>query len=578
MTLLEKRWEIYPKITPEISQALSSYSEIFRQVLYNRGVDNQESAYAFIKALPPQNSSPYQLLDMDKAVERIWRAIQGHEKIAVYGDYDADGVTATALLRQALGELKADVQPYIPSRFEEGYGLNDEALSELYGRGIKLVITVDCGIRAIKEVIHANEIGLDIIITDHHQPGSELPPALAIINPKQKGDPYPEKNLAGVGVAYKLACALDQKRACSNSQAYFSRPDLLDLVAIGTVADIVPLTGENRNLVKEGLAIINSLNLRQGLRSLIGVSNLDPRKITAGNIGYTLAPRLNAAGRIDSASLALSLLLETNPNESGKQAQLLNSLNSQRQDLSKKIQIMAEEMILAEDPEALIFFAALDDCEPNAMGVVGLSASDLLKKYYRPSIIAYRNEEYTRASCRSIPEFNIIEALDECADLFEKHGGHAAAAGFTIHNNKLLELKNRLNEIARRELIDQELVPTLKADAEINLNQISEESIHHLLAELETLQPTGQKNPMARFISRNVKVEDAKLLGKEGKHLRMEISGAYSTYRAIAFQQSEWFQKIPPLVDLFYILEYNEFGGKKTIQFNVIDIKPADGY
>jgi single-stranded-DNA-specific exonuclease len=578
MELLKKHWEIFPKITPAGSHALSQYSEIFRQVLYNRGIDNQESAYAFIKALPPKNSNPYQLLDMDKAVERIWTAIQNHEKIAVYGDYDADGVTATALLTQALRELEADVQPYIPSRFEEGYGLNKEALSKLHDNGFTLVITVDCGIRAIKEVIHANEIGLDMIITDHHQPGSELPPALAIINPKQASDRYPEKNLAGVGVAYKLACALDLERATSNSQAYFSRPDLLDLVAIGTVADIVPLTGENRNLVKEGLAIINSLNLRQGLRSLIGVSNLDPRKITAGNIGYTLAPRLNAAGRIDSASLALSLLLENDPSKCGFDAQKLNSLNSQRQELSKDIRGMAEEMILAEDSGALIFFAALDDCEPNAMGVVGLSASDLLKKYYRPSIIGYRNEEYTRASCRSIPEFNIIEALDECADLFEKHGGHAAAAGFTIHNKNLTELKNRLNEIAQRELSGQDLVPTLKADAEINLNQISEEGIKQLLAELETLQPTGHKNPTARFISRNVKINDKKLLGKEGKHLIMDIPGANCTYKAIAFQQGEWFEKIPPIVDLFYILEYNEFNGKKTIQFNVTDIKPAESY
>jgi single-stranded-DNA-specific exonuclease len=311
---------------------------------------------------------------------------------------------------------------------------------------------------------------------------------------------------------------------------------------------------------------------------LIGVSNIRANKISTSDIGFILAPRLNAAGRIDSATLSLELLLEKDPMRCSENAQKLNNLNISRRELSKQIQIKAEELILAEDPNALLFLAVLEDCEPNVMGVVGLSASDLQKKYYRPAIIGYKNEKYTRASCRSIPEFNIIQALDECADLFEKHGGHAAAAGFTIRNERFPELKERLMKIAQRELALQELVPTLYADAEINLNQIQAEELNELLADLANLQPTGQNNPKARFVSREVKVETANLLGKEKNHLKLEVSGGRNTYKAIAFQQADWYARIPPIVDLFYILEYDDFSGNNKIQFNVKDIKPAASY
>ena len=449
---------------------------------------------------------------MSKAVDRIIQAVQDKERIAIYGDYDVDGVTATALLYELLFLSGANVTGYIPNRFDEGYGLNNDALKSLYDQGITLVITVDCGIRSVDEVSYANEIGIEIIITDHHQPGTTLPKAYAIINPKQAGDAYPEKELAGVGLAYKLAIAIAEKLNTLNVDLILSTGKFLDLVALGTVSDLVPLIGENRYLVSTGLNKLNNTN-RSGIRALISVAEINPHKISSSTIGFGLGPRLNASGRLNSAKISLDLLLTDDTFTAARLAQELESVNKERQQLTRTILEQAERIALDRTQKPFLLFASHHDFNP---GVVGLAASKLTERYYRPAIVGHRDEKYTRASCRSIPEFHITEALEKCAHLLEKFGGHAAAAGFTVRNDNLEDLINCLDSYAFQNLSTLELRPTLRADAEVKLSDLTPS----LLFELDKLQPTGQGNPPAFFISRDIFVRKAWPVGKKQKSLK----------------------------------------------------------
>lgn len=557
---MNKSWQFPPPITPQVEQALFAYPPVLRQLLVNRGIITPEATERYIQALPPPGTEPENLLCMPEATERIQAAIKNLESIAIYGDYDADGVTATALLVTALENAGARVLGYIPNRFDEGYGLNIEALTNLRDQGVRLVITVDCGIRSIEEVTYARQIGLDLIISDHHHPAGEIPPALAIINPKQPGDAYPDKDLAGVGLAYKLATAIYEDPTQTDS--------LLDLVALGTVADLAPLTGENRSLVRRGLEQIRRPS-RQGVLALIGAAGLRPDRINAGDIGYTLGPRLNAAGRLESALAALELLLSQEVYTAASLAQKLDAQNRERQQITRDIQEQAEQIALAEDPDALLLFAANPNFNP---GVVGLAASRLTDVYYRPSIVAFLGDETTRGSCRSIPEFHITDALDRCADLLVRHGGHAAAAGFTVRNENLPELKHRLQEIAQQELGGMLLRPVLHADMEIPLSAIKP---RELLDDIEKLQPTGYGNRQAYFVSRELKPLYPKPIGKDGKHLRLAVTDGRITYDAVAFNQGYWAEAMPSLIDLYYSFELNEFNGRTNLQLNVRDLKPS---
>jgi single-stranded-DNA-specific exonuclease len=569
MPPLNKRWQVAAPIPPEVDQALAGYPAVLRQVLYNRGYSTHEAARQYLQAQTPPGTDPMNLLGLPQAVERVRQAIQRQESIAIYGDYDADGVTATALLTQALGSLGADVRGYIPNRFDEGYGLNNEALDTLHDQGIRLVITVDCGIRSPEEADHARHLGMGLIITDHHQPATQLPWAQAIINPKQPGDAYPDKDLAGVGLAYKLASALLEE--ASPTRMLPGGPptgmEYLDLVALGTVTDLAPLTGENRALVRAGLETIHR-PYRQGLVSLIGVSGVSPQQVTAETIGYVLGPRLNAAGRLDSALAALELMLTQDVAQAARLAQLLDNQNRERQLITRQIQEHAEQVALAEDPQALLLFAVDPAYNP---GVVGLAASRLTEKYYRPAIVAQQGEATTRGSCRSIPEFHITQALDQCADLLVRHGGHSAAAGFTVRNADLPELVRRLKEIARLQLADLDLRPTLKADAQVSLSELKPE----LLKDLAWLQPTGQGNPPAIFVSREVRVLRSKTVGQDDAHLKLTVTDGQITFDAIAFRQGLWQEKMPPRLDLLYTFETNEYNGRLSLQLNVRDLKPA---
>lgn len=567
-----KRWLISPPITSAADAQLQKFPPILRQILFNRGYASEAEARAFLRTEVNFDTSPFQMLCMESAVERILYAIDQGQAIAIYGDYDVDGVTATALLVEALRVLGANVREYIPNRFDEGYGLNTDALDALKTEGVRLVITVDCGIRSPLEAAHAKSIGLDLIISDHHHPDENLPAAFAVINPKQAGDPYPEKDLAGVGIAYKIAQALFERRPPTTMPDVLD--NLLDLVALGTVADLAPLVGENRMLVRKGLQKIRSTT-RQGLFSLAAVSDLTLARTTAVNIGFMLGPRLNAAGRLDSALASFRLLTTSNILEAGQLAQQLDVQNRERQALTRKIQEQAETLALADDPETPLLFAVHPDFNS---GVVGLAAARLTEAYYRPAVVGQTSQDTTRCSCRSIPEFHITDALDRCRDILVRHGGHAAAAGFTVRNEHLSELVSRLKAIAAESLDGRELRPTLSADAEVPLGQLS----FDVLKYLDYLQPTGYGNPEAVFVSRGVQVKSSRTVGQEGKHLKLTLSdpnspgaGARVSFDAIGFRLGPLQPELPSRVDVLYTFEANEFNGRTSLQLNLKDIKPA---
>ncbi len=571
-----KHWLVLPLITPQADNNLAGFSPVMRQLLFNRGYGTEAEAQSFLKAETTFLSDPFQLTGMKPTIERLRFALDHAEPIAIYGDYDVDGVTATALLVQLLKMRGGNVKGYIPNRFDEGYGLNNEALDKLKAEGIRLVISVDCGIRSPEEALHAREIGLDLVISDHHHPAEgELPTAFAVINPKQPGDKYPDKNLAGVGIAYKIAQALllDVNISATGQQparvaGEFSSNDLLDLVALGTVADLAPLIGENRALVRQGLKQIRETR-RQGLFSLANVSRMAISRTTATHIGFVLGPRLNAAGRLESALASLELLTTTDLNQAGQLALQLDEQNRHRQVLTKSTQERAESLATSEEVYPLLLFAVDEGFNP---GVVGLAASRLTETYYRPAIVAAKGQDETRGSCRSIPEFHITDALDLCADLLIRHGGHAAAAGFTIRNEKLPELKSRLKAIVQDKLGSLPLRPTVVADMEIPLTLLN----FDLLRELDDLEPTGYGNRDAAFVSRNVRVKSSRSVGAESRHLKLTLEDERgATLDAIGFRLGPKEATLPPKVDVIYSFESNEYNGRTTLQLNLKDVKPA---
>lgn len=556
-----KRWKVQPPVPAEIDRALGTYPRFFRQVLYNRGHIGLDTAQRFLEA-SGDPYDPFQLKGMDIAVDRLLRAIDSGERVAVYGDYDVDGVTATVLLTQALRALGADAIPYIPNRFDEGYGLNNEALDRLVESGVKVVVTVDCGVRSSAEVEHGCAAGLDVIVSDHHSPLGDLPPAIAVICQRQEGDQYPDKNLAGVGLAYKIAQALFSQRSGLNA-----RPeDWLDLVALGTVADVVPLTGENRILVRGGLKCIRT-GCRRGVTSLANVAGIDVSRCNAGDIGFILGPRLNAAGRIESALLSVDLLMSSDVLAAGPLAQKLDDKNRERQELTRQMQARAEEMIRAQEKDHILFAF---DTEFNP-GVVGLVAARMAESRYRPAVIGYRGEEFTRASCRSIEEFHITNALDQCADLMVRHGGHAKAAGFTVRNENLSELISRLSAIAEAELGGRDLRPALRADVEVSFMELNP---FEVFKHLDLLEPTGLENPEVTFVSRNVIPFDVRAVGADSSHLRLKVKQDFY-FPAIAFRQGYWAGKLPERIDILFTMERNTFNGRTEPQLNIRDIKPA---
>lgn len=548
-------------------------SPMLAQVLYNRGLTDPVRAYDFLNADDLSAGSFLAIkgrkTHIDKALSRIRAAIKRKELVVVYGDFDADGVTSTTLLVQALKALGANVHAYIPHRVDEGYGLNSDALLKLARRGVKLVITVDCGIRSVQEVEDGKAYGLDIIITDHHSVGAEIPDAFAVINPKMEDTAYSEPMLAGVGVAYRLAEALFTIEAGNpRNTLKITAEDLLDLAAVGTVADLVPLnSAENRALVKRGLRVINRA-LRPGLRALGEVAKLKVGSVNAMDIGFGIGPRINAAGRLESAMLAYDLLSTEDERKAEVIAAQLHGLNTQRQELTRATQDMIRGQL--EDAETLpLIFASDKGFKP---GIVGLVAGRLVEEFFRPAIVMELGDHESRASCRSIPQFDITRALDQCAALLVRHGGHAQAAGFTVLNENVVALRNQLTTIARTAFDGQDLAPTLEIDMELKPDQITAE----LATELLKLEPTGHDNPTAIFMTRNLRVQDFRTVGKDDNHLKLKLArrGA-APLDAIGFNLGEWAGHMPQMVDLAYQVEINEWNGVRSVQMNLLDVREA---
>lgn len=561
---MKKRWVLPPEVTPAVREELAVYSDLQQQILYARGIDDHRSAERYLKGDDGVEYDPMLMQGMQRAVERVHEAMSRGEHVVVYGDYDADGITATALLVEALRALDLIVSSYIPNRFEEGYGLNNEALEEIAARGATLVVTVDCGVRADPEARHAVELGLDLIVTDHHQPGPSLPPAFAVINPKQPGDRYPEKQLAGVGLAYKLAQALAQEGAD------FSPESLLDLVAIGTVADLAPLTGENRFLVQRGLERLNTTE-RMGLKSLIQKTGYTLGELNTTSIGFGIGPRLNAAGRLTTAEKALQLLQAQDAAQSDRLAEDLERLNAERRRIMQVVLEKARAAITGDvDPPAILFAADASFDE----GVVGLAASRLTDEFYKPAIVATRGAEVTRASARSIPEFHITEALDKCSDLLVRYGGHRAAAGFSALNENIPRLRDRLNELAAEQLASLDLRPEVKLDARVTLSEMDWD----VLAFMEQLEPCGHQNPRPVFAAENARVLEKRRVGSDKNHLKLTLSDGGKAFDAIAFRMGQLESELGREVDVAFRLERNDYMGVTSLQLNVEDVRPSGSF
>jgi single-stranded-DNA-specific exonuclease len=590
-TTIEKQWHLAAPAPRDLLYRYQGMSPVLAQVLFNRGYRDPKQAAHFLHDREWRDRPLDTYAGMRPAVNRIRQAILNKEPMVVYGDFDADGVTSTTLMMHILRKLGANAEAYIPNRVDEGYGLNIQALEALRQRGKKLVISVDCGIRSIEEARYCREKGLDLIITDHHSVGSDIPrDAVAVVNPQQV-DCEGNKLLAGVGVAFQvvralLHDALDQKkkskypaRKLTELQETYTGliDDLYDLVAIGTVADIMRLDDRhNRTLVRRGLELMNKIDIdnekfiahRPGLKALLKVAGMRSGQITAMNIGFALGPRINAAGRLESAMSAYKLLSAETEQAALPLAQKLQELNERRQQLTKEAQDRIREQIekkrLYDYP---MIFVSDDLVQP---GIVGLVAGRLTEEFYKPTVVLERGATESRASCRSISQFHITRALDECAELLTRHGGHAMAAGLTVANENVDALRERLMDAVQRATEGQVLAPILTVDLELEMRQMT----GNLIDELGVLEPTGHANHMPKFLTRAMKVVDCRTV--KDAHLKLKLAqDGQPAVEAIGFRLGHWAQNIPPAVDVVYQLEMNEYNGRRSLQLNIEDIYPA---
>lgn len=587
---LPREWRVAPRAPQPTLDALSAATglhPLIVQLLLNRGLGTAEQIQRFLADGAGTGRGganlhdPFLMKDMDRAAERVKQALDRRELIAIYGDFDVDGVSGVVLLQQALTALGGRAIPYIPHRDEEGYGLNCPALTALAEQGVNLVITTDCGISSLEEVEHCRCCGVDIIITDHHHicENGLLPQALAVVNPKRPDCSYPFKYLAGVGVAFKLIQAvlklLDGTRAGSTFPTILER-ELLDLVALGTVADLAPLLDENRTLVSYGMSALNRTN-RPGIHELIQRAGLQYGSVECGRIGYALAPRLNAAGRLDHAITSYQLLLTTDPEEASRLASQLDEINQQRQRLTQEVYRRVEDDLRAmldvsEDGAVrslpnLLFFS--DEAYPS--GVLGLVAGRIAEKFCRPTIIIEGGNAECRGSARSIPGFNIVAALDECQDILVKYGGHAQAAGFTVAAVKIEELQRRLSALAAEALTTNPPHAVLDIDANVRLTTLNWD----VYKAIQRLAPFGQQNQQPVFLSRNIVVREVQVVGREcPRHLRLRLFDGKQHWVAMAFCREDLAPALSAAktIDLVYTLEANHWNGATLLELNIKDV------
>jgi len=550
-------------------RAFPDLEEITEKILNTRGIFTEQQRQTFFFPNYERDlKDPFWLGDMEKAVERVRQAMEKDEKVCIFGDYDADGVTASVLLKNVLDQLNVNSFYYIPDRNKEGYGLNLEALDYIKKQGAKLIITVDSGISSEKEVAKTQELGMEVIITDHHHPPKELPKALAVINPKKKGDKYPFKDLAGVGVAFKLAQALYQKFPHLNKDQL---KWLLDLVALGTIADCVPLIGENRVLVKYGLIVLAKTK-RVGLKQLFSVGKLAINSDCPPNsqqIAFQVAPRINAAGRMDHANTACGLLSCSEKEEAEARVLALEveEQNQRRQKVTKQIIQEIEERLAKNLTGDLIWESSMYW----EMGVLGLVAGKVAERYNRPTFILQEKEGLIKGSGRSAGGFNLIEALEKNAELLEKYGGHSQAAGLVIKKeNEAIFLEKF------KTLIDQEKIADWSKKAIVDAKIYPEEINDKLLAELAFLEPFGEGNKKPLFLMEKVEILEVKLLGKEQKHLKIWLKKPRGFLEAIGFDMKDKLEETKAgRINVLFHLEEDSWNGRKKIQLRLVDLESA---
>lgn len=543
----------------------AGYPYLVSGVLASRGVDTAEAAAAFLEHENNLNHSPFLMRDMDKAVERITAAIADHEKIAVFGDYDVDGITATCILVDYLAGRGAEVTHYIPRRIEDGYGLSRDAIESLRRGGARLLITVDCGITGVDEVAFANSIGLDVVITDHHECKEVLPDACAVVDPHRPDCPYPFKHLAGCGVALKLVLALG---GSDREEALFAR--YCTLAAIGTVADVMLMSGENRTIVSRGLATIDRSDFI-GLHALLRESGLSDKEITSVQIGFVLSPRINAAGRMGAADMAADLLLCTDPARAEEMAKELCALNRERQSVEQEIYSQAEALI-EQMPERQRNALVLSDQRWH-QGVVGIVASRLSEKYSRPSFMIHLNGSIGKGSCRSWGGFNLFSALESCSDLLLGFGGHELAAGFTIEEKNIPAFRERMNQHASEYRGGE--TPVSRLDVDMVITQPGRINLQELEA-LSALEPYGSGNTRPVFCLLGATLQRTQNVG-QNRHLKLRLSKGSTQLDGIFFSTvaENCGCAVGDRVDAAFYLQINEFRGSRTVQLQMVDIRPS---
>ncbi|MBX4205287.1 MAG: single-stranded-DNA-specific exonuclease RecJ [Candidatus Doudnabacteria bacterium] len=564
---MKKKWVLRDK-AKELPN-LPEYPAFILNLLALRGFTDAGKAKEYLNIDYIKLHDPFLFVHMEKACDRIWQAIKDNEKIIIYSDYDADAITALAVMYKALSQLGAkDLGYYIPDRFTEGYGMNPEAVRKLCEDGAKLIITVDCGINAVEEVVTAKSFGVDVIITDHHELTGELPQAFAVINPKNPEDQYPFKYLTGVGVAFKVVQALS--RNTQHVSGITMSPGwekwLLDLVAIGTVADLQPLTDENRIITSFGLKVLHRTKW-PGLKAILKLAGVDGKISDTYTLGFIIAPRINAAGRIKHADIAFKLLICEDQAEAEKLALELNALNTHRQQLTEQVLSEARDQIqLISDKKVLL--AAGSDWPK---GVVGLVAGKLVEEYGRPVLVMDKGELVATGSARSVHNFDIVAALNSAKELLTKYGGHTQAAGFTLITENIPALHSKLLEYA--ETLDEEaLGPIIEIDAEAGSPDLTFET-YDLLSKFE---PFGYGNHRPKLVTFGFEVMDMRLVGAVGRHLKLRVRLQDKVLEAIAFNQAFWMQslKIGQKVDIVYELSCNEWNNQRNLELKVIDLKP----
>ena len=559
---MNKKWQICETDKEKVDELKSKYniSELLATILVNKNITTQKEINEFLNPTRNDFFDPFLMNDMDIAIKRIKKAIENQEKVIIYGDYDVDGITSITVLKSFLKDVGLDVDYYIPNRLEEGYGLNKNAIDEIAKKEYKLMITVDCGISAIEEVDYANSLGIEVIITDHHEPGDEIPKALAVVDNKRKDNKYPFRELAGVGVAFKVSQALAQSMNIREEE-YLK---YLDIVCVGTISDIVPLVSENRVITKLGLKLVKQTRNR-GLRAIINSSGYS--QINSTTISFGVAPRINACGRMGKAEQALKLLLSKDIYEVNKLTQELNSYNRERQEIEKEIfenvLTKIEQNNLAKNRTIVV------GGENWHHGVIGIVSSKITEKYFKPSILLSFEEDGTgKGSGRSIPGFDLHEALMKCENCLEKFGGHSMAVGLTIKKENLEQFYKEFEKIAEENEIEN-IIPIINVDAKIELDKIDKSVVE----DLKQLEPFGEANKTPTFALKNIRIDSIRALS-EGKHLKLTLRENNQIINAIGFNIGELAEayKIGDKIDIAGVLEINTFNGIDNLQINIKDI------